>query len=329
VTDGTEAPTDYRMARWRALGTYVVLIVADGARLGDARAVAEQVLGEVDAACSRFRDDSDLVRANARAGSWVEVSPVLVEAVITALGAAAQTAGLVDPTLGLAMTAIGYDRDLTEVQARDSSGSAGSAAIAAAPGPTDLPTLPPRTGVWREVKTDPGRIRVPDGVALDLGATGKAFAADRVAGVLADHLGLDCIISLGGDVAIGAATGHQHPWKVAVSERPDDEVVQTLTLARGAVATSTTVHRAWTHGGRTMHHLLDPTTGRPVPQIWRTATVLADTCVQANTATTATLVLGDRAPEWLRDRGASARLVGENGTVLTLGRWPPSAEGRG
>lgn len=324
-TADTTAPTDYRMARWRALGTYVVLIVADGSRLDEARRLAEHALGEVDRACSRFRDDSDLVRANAEAGSWVQVSPVLVEAVETALDAAAQTDGLVDPTLGLAMSAIGYDRDLAEVQDRTQP----STAAPSSAGPADLPSIPLRSAAWREVGTAPGQVRVPEGVALDLGATGKAFAADRLAGVLADRLTLDCIVSLGGDVAIGAATGHQHPWKVAVSERPDGEVAQTLTLARGGVATSTTVHRVWTHRGQAMHHLLDPTTGRPVARTWRTATVLADTCVAANTASTAALVLGERAPSWLHDRGVSARLVGEDGAVLTVGSWPGSAEGCG
>ncbi|MFZ0158386.1 MAG: FAD:protein FMN transferase, partial [Kineosporiaceae bacterium] len=179
------------------------------------------------------------------------------------------------------------------------------------------------TGAWREVQLDPeGRLRVPPGVALDLGATGKAFAADRISSAIASRLGTGCILSLGGDVAVGVAADGEHPWQVSVSERPDGAVEQTLTLPRGGIATSTTVHRTWTHGGRAVHHVLDPDTGLPVQRTWRTVTAIADTCLEANTATTAALVLGERAPDWLDDRGLSARLVAQDGTMRTLGEWP-------
>jgi thiamine biosynthesis lipoprotein len=305
----------YQVEQWRALGTYVVLIVADGPRAGQARGRAEHLLAQVDAACSRFRADSDLVRANAQAGSWCPVSPLLVEAVEVALAVAAETGGLVDPTLGLALAANGYDRDLSEVRTRPASPGP--------PGPSALPAPPLRTGAWREVATDPaGRVRVPEGVALDLGATGKAFACDRIVAALADDLGLDCLLSLGGDVAMGRASRLEHHWSVSVSERPGGEIAETIPLDRGAVATSTTVHRTWTAHGRVQHHLLDPATGTPVRRTWRTVTARATSCVQANAATTASLVLGEQAPAWLSGRRIPARLVAQDGGVLTLGSWP-------
>lgn len=313
-------PVSYRSTDWRALGTYVFLGIADGDRLTEARAVAEHLLDEVDRTCSRFRDDSDLMRANRAAGEWVDVSPLLVEAVDAALDVAATTEGLVDPTLGRALIALGYDRDLDAVRERASGD---------APGPADLPPMPGRSGGWREVQTDPaGRLRVPDGVALDLGATGKAFAADVISTALADQ-GHDCILSLGGDVAVGRSGDTRHRWPVSLSERPGGEVVETFTLTEGGVATSTTVHRTWTHHGRAVHHVLDPATGLPVLRTWRTVTVRAGTCLAANAASTASLVLGERADRWLTDRGFSARLVSQDGSVRTLGGWPDSpAEGQ-
>ncbi len=315
TASATVAPQpSYRPAQWRALGTYVYLVVADGEHLDAARSLAERMLGDVDQACSRFRDDSDLTRANAQAGSWVAVSPVLLDAVEAALGAAERTGGLVDPTLGLSLVSMGYDRDLAQVQARDA-GGAGS--------PASLPPIPPRSGAWREVQLDEdGALLVPFGTALDLGATGKAFAADRISAAIAQEIGTGCILSLGGDVAVGVAADGEHPWQVSVSERPDGEVEQTLTLPRGGAATSTTEHRTWTHGGRAVHHVLDPATGLPVQRTWRTATVLADSCLEANAATTAALVLGERAPAWLTDRRFSARLVARDGTLCVLGDWP-------
>ncbi|MBL8931038.1 MAG: FAD:protein FMN transferase [Kineosporiaceae bacterium] len=318
-------PVVYRSTRWRALGTFVFLGVAQGRQMDRARALAGSMLDEVDRACSRFRDDSELMRANARAGQWVTTGPLLVEAVACALDVAARTDGLVDPTLGRALVALGYDRDLARIRDR-TDGPADPQPV----DPAGLPPIPARPGAWREVELDPaGRIRVPAGVALDLGATGKAFACDRIASALADRLGIDCILSLGGDVAVGHGTTTVHPWPVTVAERPDGEVAETLTLEHGAIATSTVVHRTWTHDGRSLHHLLDPATGRPVVPSWRTATVRAASCVEANGASTASLVLGDRAERWLASRGMAARLVSRDGRVRTLGAWPDHpVEGR-
>lgn len=301
----------YAQASWRALGTYVDLVVAPRRALDDARALAVGLLDDVDRTCSRFRDDSDLVRANAYAGSWTRVDPLLVQAVEAAIGAAAQTDGLVDPTLGHSLVAVGYDRDLAEVQRRTGTD------------PTDLPPLPALAGAWRQIRTDPqGVLLVPSGVALDLGATGKAFASDLIAGAIAERVGADCVLSVGGDVAIGTVRGSDgHAWQVALRELPDEGDAVLLTLPTGGLATSTTLHRRWQHGGRTMHHILDPWTGRPVEHTWRTASVIADTCVAANTASTAAIILGESAVGWLEGRGIAARLVADDG-VVTVGSWP-------
>ena len=76
-------------ATWRALGTYVHLSTARDAALGPARQIAIRLLADVDRTCSRFRHDSDLVRANAAAGSWTSVDPMLVQAIEAAMEAAA------------------------------------------------------------------------------------------------------------------------------------------------------------------------------------------------------------------------------------------------
>ena len=119
-------------ATWRALGTYVHLATAERAALEPARHTAVRLLAEVDRTCSRFRQDSDLVRANAGAGSWTRVDPMLVQAIGAAMDAADLTDGLVDPTLGQAMAAIGYDRDMALV-------------LAASTDPAAVP-VPPRVG---------------------------------------------------------------------------------------------------------------------------------------------------------------------------------------
>ncbi|MEO5983099.1 MAG: FAD:protein FMN transferase [Pedococcus sp.] len=304
---------DVGHSSWSALGTTVQLHVVDRSELPRASARARDVLDEVDLSCSRFRADSDLVHANRRPGRWTPVSPVLVGAVRVALEAARETGGRVDPSLGAAMEAAGYDRTF-ELLSRAS----------------DLPTALPgvvRPGAWQEIEVRSDAIFVPHGVRLDLGATGKAYAADLVAADLATALDAPAAISVGGDVAVTAAPHHlPHSWPVVVGEtrtdlieRPDETV--SLALQSGGVATSTVRARRWMRGGRSWHHVLDPANGLPVAGPWRSVTALGRSCSAANTATTAALVLGADARAWLEDRDVAALLVDEHDVRHPTSAW--------
>ena len=295
--------------RFAALGTYVH--VATTGDLERAVELAEAVLGEVDRACSRFRRDSDLVQANANAGRWTSVDPLLAAAVAVALDAALETDGLVDPCLGKALVEIGYDDDLAVVLARGDV--------------RPVPAASARPDAWREVRTDPdGAVFVPADVHLDLGATAKAWAADLLAVTLADAVGGDALVSLGGDLRI-AGPGRR-PWPVVITEHPDgigdDLEPEEVSLDSGGLATSSTVVRRWAAGGVVRHHLLDPRTARPVTPYWRTVTATGPSSVAANVATTAAVVLGADAEAWLEARQVDARLVGADGSVHHTGRWP-------
>lgn len=303
-------------ATWQALGTYVHLSTSHETSLEPARQVATRLLEDVDRTCSRFRPDSDLVRANSRAGFWTDVDPLLVRAIAAAMLAAFETNGLVDPTLGHPMAAIGYDRDMALV-------------LAASTDPAAIP-MAARAGAWREILLDPaGGVMVPAGCALDLGATAKAWAADLIVSSVVAQCDSTVVLSLGGDVAVASPSGSQQDlgWPVAISEtmqdRSDTEIVH---LPYGGLATSSTAARRWVRGGVIRHHLLDPRTGEPAGGPWRTVTATGATCVAANTATTAAIVLGDRAVGWLAARDIPARLVGVSGKIVRTPRWPQPEE---
>ncbi|MDX6312272.1 MAG: FAD:protein transferase [Streptomyces sp.] len=296
---------------FRALGTTAELLTADPARADLALEVLRAELAAVDAACSRFRPDSELSRANAAAGTGrpVPVGALLAEALEVALRAAELTEGAVDPTVGPAIAALGYDVTFAAI-ARN--------------GPS--PVLRPATG-WRVVGWDPALrlLTLPAGAALDLGATAKALAADRAARQAALATGCGVLVNLGGDLSV-AGRSPDGGWRIAIAD--DHGAVPTtagpvVTVHGGGLATSGTAVRAWRRGGRTRHHIIDPVTGDSAPAIWRTVTVAAACCVDANTATTAAVVLGERAPGWLRGTGLPARLVRADGAVHRLNGWPP------
>jgi thiamine biosynthesis lipoprotein len=230
-----------------------------------------------------------------------------MEALSVAVWAAEVTGGAVDPTVGTALCRLGYDRDIAEV----------------APGVEG--TLPDPAAVpgWRSIELDRARgtVRLAPGTHLDLGATAKAWAADRVATVVAAQLGCGVLVSLGGDLAVrGAPPGG---FLVGVSDVCGDANAPTaVSVQSGGLATSGVGRRHWMLGDHAVHHLVDPATGLPVTPCWRTVTVAADSCVGANSASTASMVLGEGAPDWLAANNLPARLVRADGTVVTAAGWP-------
>ena len=289
---------------WSDWSCTVRVSVVQRSALPPAVHVVRDLMREVDLAASRFRTGSELTRANWLAGVPVPISRTLTELVGTALDAAAETNGAVDPTIGLDLLAAGYDRDIRLV--RDGAATA----------------IPPRRRAdWSEVCLDRerGLLRVPRGLALDLGATAKAWTADRAAALVSRRFGTAALVEIGGDLAVAGAP--EGGWRVHVAER-EGQPGQDIGVHAGGVATSTTTVRAWQRDGHRMHHLIDPRTGEPARGPWRTVTVADESALAANQASTAALVLGAAAERWLIERGAPARLVHRDGTVVHLGAWP-------
>lgn len=298
-------------AQWTAWGTVARVVVTDPAAIEAAAALVRDHLAAVDAAASRFRPDSE-VNAVARAGGRpVRIGATLTELVRVALDAARDTGGDVDPTLGTALCALGYDRDFASI------GTTTTPVASAAPSRVTVLAA----ADWRAVRLDGDLLTVPAGVLLDLGATAKAHAADVCAAAIAERLGAGALVALGGDIAT-AGPAPDGGWRVLVRDGAGQPGC-TVTLPPGAaIATSSTIARGWQHGEQAVHHILDPRSLRPVAPVWRTVSVAAHTCVRANTLATAALVRGRNAARSLAGTGAPARLVAADGRVTTLGAWP-------
>lgn len=296
---------------FRALGTTAVVATTDRAHEGDAVAAVERELHAVDVACSRFRPDSELARVNRARGEPVEIGPLLFAALRVALSAAETTGGLVDPTVGRALRTAGYDRTFARVAARDS--SAFEARFSTVPG-------------WHVVELDEAArtVCVPAGVELDLGATAKAFACDRAAAAAAALSG-GVLVALGGDIAVGGeAPDAGWPVRIADDHTALEAPGPTVALAAGGLATSSTTVRRWRSRTDELHHLIDPRTGRPGRSPWRTVSVAAASCADANIASTASFFVDD-APSWLAARALPARLVSVAGERACVAGWPEEA----
>ena len=298
---------------FQAFGGLAVVALTDAAALEVARVAVERVVAEYDLACSRFRDDSELAAVNRAAGKWVKVSPWFIEAVSAAVRAAELTDGDVDPTVGQALIALGYDRDFDQLADRPNGGRS----IASVPG-------------WRTLQADPeaGAVRVPSGVRLDLGATAKALAADHAAAAARAAAGCGVLVSLSGDLAVAGAPPDQG-WPVRVTDdhRAGPEAPgQSITVRSGGLATSSTTVRRWRTDSGPAHHLVDPATARPAQGPWRTVSVTARTCLDANIASTAAIIRGTRAEQWLEDLRLPSRLVSVSGHVRHVAGWPEDSD---
>ena len=303
-------------SRWRALGTTVDLLVADDTALDVAADAVRVELEAIDQACSRFRFDSELSRLHDFPDRAVPVSALLFRAFDVAVRAARLTEGAVDPTVGGALRRLGYDRDHGAIS----------------PATTPPTIVARRVPGWQAIQLDSVNrtVRLRRDVEVDLGSTGKALAADLAAGAAHRAAGSGVLVSLGGDIAT-AGPPPIGGWRVLAAEtsaatsadHPGGEVIA---IGRDAVATSSTTVRRWSAAGAVRHHIVDPATGLSVDGPWRTVTVVAGTCVDANTASTAAIVRGDSALDWLAGLGLPARLVSTSGDVVRVAGWPQPLE---
>ncbi|MEV0288418.1 FAD:protein FMN transferase [Kribbella sp. NPDC050820] len=293
---------------WTAWSCTVRLTVDDPAVLGAACGELKALMDRVDKAASRFRPDSELSIVNTRAGAMVPVSRLLVDLVDVSLVAASMSGGAVDPTVGAAVIAAGYDADIEAVRRRF-------------PKP---PVDPKPVPGWQQVQLNRklALLGVPKDSALDLGAIAKAWTADRAALVLSKRYGCAVLVEIGGDLR--AAGEPAEPWVITVAERAGDPGVL-VTLAHGGLTTSTRTVRRWQTPEGSAHHLIDPRTGKPADGPWRTASVWAPTAVRANTFSTALVATGEAAVGRLTLAGHPARLVADDGEVTELAGWPAAS----
>jgi thiamine biosynthesis lipoprotein len=261
-------------------------VVVGGATPSELRAI-EGLFAERDRVFSRFRPDSELNRVNCSAGRFVAVSPLFAQTLAVALHAARETEGLVDPTLGAALEAAGYDLDFASLA------------------PVEEPPRTGPPGAWRSVLLIGCRVGLPRGLRLDLNGVVKSLAVDDALKLLSGP----GFVSAGGDVAArGGLT-------VAL---PDGEAVS---LRQGALATSSSAKRRWTRNGEVQHHLIDPATGRPSASLWEQVTACGASCLAADIAAKAGFLLGEDGPGWLDRRRIPARFLSPRGSAVANESW--------
>ena len=301
-----EAPRGLDLASFRAMGTTVSLL-APRKRLAEALRLARDLFEEWEQALSRFRPESEISRLSASNGRYVKLSPLLYEALSTALDAARATRGVFDPTLRERMIQIGYDRSFDELKPRL---------------PASVYEQPAATGAWREIRMDDARrmARLPRAVGLDFGGIGKGMAVDAALDLLEEAGAVPALVNAGGDLAVRGLPEGETRWTVAA---PGKGRAWAIGLERGALATSGVERRRWRQGEIERHHLIDPRTGEPAQSGLWSVTAAATSCAQAEVAAKTALILGEeRGAAFIEEVGLAALLIRDDGAWRAAGSWP-------
>ncbi len=289
--------------RFPIMGSHGHVVVVGGpAGLAD-RAVTR--LAELEARWTRFRPTSELCRLNRSGGAPLLVSADTVLLVDTLREGWVLTGGRFDPTVHDTMVDLGYATSWPEV----------------AP-PIRLPAPRVARGCLgvevdhRLADHRQGLVQLPDGVHLDPGGLGKGLAADLVATELMAAGAEGALVNVGGDLRVVGRPARAPGWRIDV-EHPDDEgrELARVEIADGGVATSTSARRRWTTSdGDSVHHIIDPATGRPADRSWTQATVVAGCAWWAEVLATVAYLDGE-----LADPCAGALLVDDHGSTHVLG----------
>lgn len=292
--------------QFRAMGCQMLAVVdSDDIPAATRLADVPGWFGEWEQQLSRFRADSSLSRLNAAAGQPCVVSPVLWEVLNVALEMAAQSDGLVQPTVLAALERVGYNRSFDEIVSNQ----------------VDMPQLAQLAQLmdWRTLKLNPTirTVTLPTGTRLDLGGVAKGWAADQAARLLST-VG-PALVDAGGDIAVSGPMADGEPWPIAIANPfVPEQSLGLLLLAHGAVATSGRDYRRWSTGGIEQHHIIDPRTGRPAQTDVLSATAVGPDGPTAEMAAKVALILGSKGGlAWLdKHTSVAGLLVLNNGRVL-------------
>ena len=272
---------------FRAMNTDI-LLAAEGAA-DKLRAGFEQASGFIQSGESRFTrfsEDSELSALNRSSGRRFEASSDLFSVVALARRFFHLTRGLFDPSILPDLKRVGYDRSMDVLRELG-------------PSPLLETLLANEHPSFSEMDLDESdqTILLPPGMTLDLGGIAKGWIAEQAANILSDYA-TACAVDAGGDMFLVGLPEGLDQWSVALEDPLQTEnILTTLKVNPGAIATSTVTKRVWQQAGKNRHHIIDPRTREPAVSNWISVTVIAPHAYEAEVFAKALLIAGPQEAE--------------------------------
>jgi thiamine biosynthesis lipoprotein len=237
---------------------------------------------------SRFQPDSELSRLNLQRKTWVPVSNVLWDVLQCARDAYTLSNGLVNAAMLKAIEDLGYLQDFSS--------------LPKVVHKKNMPLENQANFGFEEIQFNSANqsVTLPVGSSLDLGGIAKGWAAQQA--MLRLSRIAPSLVNAGGDIAISGVQQSGEPWSIGVTDPLNPEAhLQVLQVKSGGVATSGKDYHQWQVNGSWVHHILDPRTGQPAQTDILTATILAPSVLEAETAAKTVFILGSQeGMQWLK-----------------------------
>ena len=284
---------------FKAMGSACEVVLA-AASLEDAQVLGQVAIDEVlriERKYSRYTSDSVIAQINRQAA----LAPVACDDETWSLFQFAsqlfeKSDGLFDITSGVLRKAWNFKQ-------------------AQVPSADMLDNLLPLIG-WQKVIMKDQRIALPlQGMEVDLGGFGKEYAADRAAQMLKEKGIASGYVNLAGDMRFLGPKPSGEPWLIGIQDpRHPDQVIATLPMSHGGLATSGDYERYFESNGQRYCHVLNPLTGWPVKH-WRTVSVTAPLAVLAGCTTTMAMLKEAQGLSFLKSTGFDFLAIDHDGVV--------------
>lgn len=170
---------------------------------------------------------------------------------------------------------------------------------------------------WNKVQRTSNTIYLPQTeMEIDFGGFGKEYAADRAAALLINEGVSHGLIDLGGDLRVLGPQLDGRPWQIGIQNPRDaDQIIATIPVSSGALATSGDYERFFDLDGKRYCHILDPDSAYPV-SYWQSVSVVAPLSIAAGSYSTITMLKQAQGKAWLSDSGLAYLLVDGEGQVF-------------
>ena len=287
----------------------VVTVAATPAQAQRQMAAAVEEVLRIEGKFSRYRDDSVVSHINREAGSGTPVACDEETGALLDFAAALfkESGGLFDITAGVLRQA--WDFRTPRV-----------------PDENTLAVLLARVG-FTHLQREQHTARLPfAGMEIDFGGFGKEYAADRAAQALREHGATGGYVNLGGDIAAIGPQEDGTPWQIGINDPRDlRQLIATIPLTRGGLATSGDYERYFDLDGQRYCHILNAHTGQPV-RYWRSVSVLAPMCIAAGALSTIAMLKERAGESFLQERRVTFLAVDPNGLIVNAVGGSPSAK---
>ena len=275
---------------FRAMNTPVLLVAEGDEMMETALEKTRAFIEESEQRFSRFLPDSELSRLNRSAGEWFPVSRDLMEMLTLSLAYHLETEGLFDPAMLPDLMRAGYDKSMDEIRTQGVSNEGSK--------------INPKRMTFSAIEIDEadGKVRLPDGMQVDLGGIAKGWIVEKSATLLSGAANA-CAVSAGGDILFIGKPADGSLWTVNLEDPRDaNNIIARLRVGEGAVVTSSVAKRSWNQDGRKRHHIIDPRTGEPAQTEWLSVTVIASEITEAEVYAKALLIGGEAEANRLASR---------------------------